>query len=612
MCGFLGELSNQLLEPEKFKALLDLSIHRGPDQQGFWNNKYCQLGFNRLSIIDISEKGSQPIISPSGRFAIVFNGEVYNYKELQFKFGISNSELRSDSDSEILAHLLDLVSIDDFVSELNGMFSIAVFDTKENRLHLMRDFAGIKPLFYGLKENGIVFASQFDQVFCHPNFVDKQLKPEIMKEYFGLGYMQAPNTVFENIFQLKPGELITWSYLEKKIISKKEYFNWQTKPILRETDKNTTKQFEKIFSEVIKSQLNADVPIASFLSGGIDSPLVTAFSKIHNKSIKAFTFGVNDAIYNESEIAKKIADELNVEQVIETVEETDFTNLIEEHFSFFSEPFGDYSSIPTFLITKKAKIFATVMLSGDGGDELFWGYPRFTKSVNHLKWFKYPLFVRKIIVPFYRKYNPKISSAIDRIEKFDDWVLSKQIHFSKLDELMPRIDFSEDLKEVYRYNDSFDKVTALEYLKRNEYYAHMQRTLRKVDLMSMANSLEVRVPFLDKKIIDFSNTIKPELGITNNIEKYILKNMLLKFVKKEIINLPKKGFSIPIDTLLKNELQQEVLKTLLQDKFYGIDYINKTILNEIVTDYYDKNLGSGWGIWHLYVWQKWAKKYKLN
>ncbi len=612
MCGFLGELSSRLSSVDDFKKLLDLSVHRGPDQQGFWRNHCCQLGFNRLSIIDTSENGSQPIVSPSKRFALVFNGEVYNYKEIQKKFNIKDSDLRSDSDSEILAHLVDIISIESFAEELNGMFAIAIYDIENNCIYLIRDFAGIKPLFYGIHPEGIVFASQFDQIFCHSFFKNKELRPEIMKEYFGLGYMQAPNTIFENIYQVKPGEIIKWDFNNKSVISKSEYSSWIINSVYPETDERTTLMFSEIFSDVVKSQLFADVPVASFLSGGIDSPLVTTFSKKYKEDIIAFTFGVNDHKFDESEIAKIIAKEIKVKQVVEKVKNEEFLDIIEEHFSFFSEPFGDYSSVPTFLITKKAKKLATVMLSGDGGDELFWGYPRFTKSIGHFRWFKLPLYIRKIVLPFYRKLYPSTSSAIDKIDKFEAWILNKQIHFSSLEKLMPNTSLSEDLVKIYQFRNDSSKVEALVYLKQNEFYAHMQKVLRKVDLMSMANSLEVRVPFLDKKIINFSNLILPQLGIKHKKEKYILKQTLRMFVKDEVINLPKKGFSIPIDTILRNELKEDVEKTLLKETFYGEKYIESEVLKSVVINYLTKNKGNGWEIWHLYAWQKWAKKYNLS
>ncbi len=611
MCGFLGEASRDLISKESFLQLLNLSIKRGPDQQGYWNDKNCQLGFNRLSIIDLSENGKQPLSSPSGKFIIIFNGEIYNYKEIQKKYNIADEDLRSSSDSEILAHLIERVTLEEFANELNGMFAISIYDIQNSLVHLIRDFAGIKPLFYGIHNHGIIFGSQFDQIFCHPQFSNKELRPEIMKEYFGLGYMQPPNTIFKNIFQVEPSQIVTWSIEQAKIESKTKYFSWNVTPKLDETSKEVVEQFESVFSKVIKNQLHADVPVATFFSGGIDSPLVAALCKQHNNDIQAYTIGVDDENHNESEAAQKMAAQIKIKQVIETIDETEILNCLELHFKGLCEPFGDYSSLPTYLITKKAKEFATVMLSGDGGDELFWGYPRFLKSLEHLYWFKWPLFLRKIAAPIFRKFKRNISVGVELFDNFEDWIIYKQTHFTKLDKLMSSTRFSAEMYEVYKFKGPANKQNALLYLKKNEFDAHMQRTLRKVDLMSMANSLEVRVPFLDKEVIEFSNTIIPKYGITHTTAKLVLRKLLNKFVSKELIDLPKKGFSIPIDVWLKNELKEDVIHCILNKPFYGSEFIDQGVLKEIVSDFYNDKFVDYWGIWHLYSWQKWAANYGL-
>jgi len=201
MCGFLGEIGDYLIDDSEFKQLLSLSYHRGPDQLGIWSDKKnCRMGFNRLSILDLSVNGKQPLLSPSGKFALLFNGEIYNYVEIQVKYNIAKKDLRSTSDSEVLAHLIEKVSIDVFAKELNGMFAIIIYNIEHKKLHFLRDFAGIKPLFYGLHPSGIVFASQFNQVYKHP-LMEKELdiNAQVLKEYFALGYMQAPNTIYKNI-----------------------------------------------------------------------------------------------------------------------------------------------------------------------------------------------------------------------------------------------------------------------------------------------------------------------------------------------------------------------------------------------------------------------------
>lgn len=612
MCGFIGEISSELLNSPEFKKLLDLSIQRGPDQQGFWKGDSCQLGFNRLSILDLSENGKQPLLSPSGQFAMVFNGEVYNYKELQKKFSIQATDLRSSSDTEILAHLIEKVPLAEFASELNGMFAISIWDIAQQQLYLIRDFSGIKPLYYGLHNDGIVFASQFDQVFKHPSFTNKKLRPEIMKEFFGLGYMPAPNTVFETIFQVEPSQFLVWDFQTKKIIERKKYYDWETNPLIKETKNKTINQFSEYFEKTIQQQLHADVPVATFLSSGIDSTLVTAYAKKNKKEICAFTFGIDDPAFDETTKAKEYAKILEVEHLVESCASEDLLQIIDIHFQSMPEPFGDYSSIPTYLITKKAKQYATVMLSGDGGDELFWGYPRFMKSVAQAHWFRYPFWLRKLIVPIFRKKNKQLSSALDLIARFSDWILYKQIHFTHLDRLFPKTNFSKELQKIYNFKRSNTKENVLLYLKENEFYGHQQRTLRKVDLMSMANSLEVRVPFLDKEMIRFSNTVIPEMGIKHAIPKFILKEDLYRHIDQKMVNKKKKGFSVPIEKWLKNDLKEDFFETVVKTPFYGNEHLNTEYLYTLVDDFcQNKNYINPWGIWHLYAWQKWAINNKL-
>lgn len=606
MCGLLGEVSNNLLSNKDFKSLLALSIHRGPDQQGYWSTNNCQIGFNRLAIIDLSENALQPVLSPNNKYALVFNGEVYNYKELQHKYNILDEELRSKSDSEVLAHLIEKLDINDFANELNGMFAIAIYDLEQEKVHLIRDFAGIKPLYYGLFNRGIVFASQFDQIFKHSAFKDKRLRPEIMKEYLALGYMHAPNTVFDNIFQVMPGQIITWSYSISRV-EQSDYYTWKVSKEYDETNVKVIEDFEVLFEEALKRQLNSDVKIATFLSGGVDSPLVTAFAKKNKKDIKAFTIGVDDEKFDESKIAKKYAEQLQVDQLIECFDANQMLSIIDDHFKALSEPLGDYSSLPTYLITKKAKKYATVMLSGDGGDELFWGYPRFIKSAEQALWFRLPLFLRKVVIPILRKFIPNLSYAIEIEKNFGNWVLSKQIHL-KTEKLMPNYSFTKELNDTYVSDNNSNKSEVLVYLKKNEYYAHLQKVLKKVDLMSMANSLEVRVPFLDKKIIEFSNKIEPQLTKKHRTPKFVLKKMLAKIVSDDLVYLPKRGFSIPIEDWIKNELADDVKKVLLQDDFYGAEFIDKQEVKTLVDDFFQgKTTVNPWGIWHVYSWQKWAQ-----
>nr|WP_321223014.1 asparagine synthase (glutamine-hydrolyzing) [uncultured Psychroserpens sp.] len=613
MCGFLGEISTSLLEPAAFKTLLDLSNQRGPDQQGFWQDEICQLGFNRLAILDVSTNGKQPILSPSGRYALVFNGEIYNYKKLQDKYCIHASSLRSTSDAEVLVHLLDHDSISEIAKQLNGMFAISIWDTVLKQLTLIRDFSGIKPLYYGCKNQQVIFSSQFDQVFKHPLFTHKKLRPDAMKSFFGLGYMHAPDTVFDDIYQVEPGELVVWDFNLKQILKKEKYYIWSVDEQHVDTDVNTKEAFNQRMRDVIKGQLQADVHLGTFLSSGYDSSLISAFAKQEQPSIKAFTFGVDGhGKFDERTDAKAYASILDLNHETATVKEADLLAVIDTHFKAMPEPFGDYSSIPTYVICQKAREFATVMLSGDGGDELFWGYPRFRASLKQAYWFNLPLWSRKIILPVLRRLKQQLPWGVQMNTRFEDWILNKQVHFSGLNSFMPKTNFTKSVYESYIYDGPLKKPEILQYLKKNEFYAHLQRVLKKVDLMSMAHSLEVRVPFLDKEMIAFSNTIKSGFTMHHDETKVLLKNSLYDFIPEEIVNKEKKGFSVPISSWLKNDLKTDFVSTILETPFYGAEHIDIKYLKILIDDFFnDKPTVDVWGLWHVYAWQKWAIHHKL-
>lgn len=608
MCGFIGEVGDKLLSEVSFKELLDLSIARGPDQQGVWLEKPCQLGFNRLSILDTSLAGKQPILSPSGRYTLVFNGEIYNYKELQASFNIDDNTLRSESDSEIIAHLLERVTINELAKLLNGMFAIAIWDRTLLQLHLIRDFAGIKPLYYGVKDDNFLFASQFNQIFKHPLFINRELCPDGMKSFMALGYMHPPETVFKNIHQVNPGEIIVWDSIQNKIVSQSFYYNWKDNGVLSDTATATKDLFKCKMKSVIGRQLRADVPIASFLSSGVDSTLVTSFAKQQKNDIKAYTFGVVGlSEFDERPKAATYAEVLGVEHMGTSINKNQMVLAIDDHFKAMPEPFGDYSSVPTYLVTKEAKKFATVMLSGDGGDELFYGYRRFYRSISHANWFNLPLKVRKVLVPFARQFNKKLSYDLQQVERFADWILKRQTHYRNIDNLMPNASFSKGVYETYKYKGKLNKKIVSEYVKKNEFYAHMQRILKKVDMCSMAHSLEVRVPFLDKDIIEYSNSIDSKYGLKHTVTKSILKSTLYDFIPEQIVSKDKLGFSVPLKDWLQNDLKEDFIETVLNTSFFGSEYVNMTVLKTDIDNFY-KNTPTvnHWGLWHIYAWQKWA------
>lgn len=543
MCGFLGEYSfnNNLSDTKSFTELLSLSKHRGPDSTNINTGENYRLGFNRLALLDLSAAGEQPKKSPSQRYHLVYNGEVYNFKELIVKYGLQN--LHSTSDTEVVLHLLDKIGVEETVNVLNGMFAIAIIDTEKNELYITRDFAGIKPLYFGVNDSGVVFASQFDQVFKHAWFKNElKLQPEVVQEYFAFGYMAAPNSIYENIFQIKPGELV-------KICGKGKTIKKNIVQFPKETSLNSNYDIENLkltLKKSVKLQLNTERSLASFLSGGVDSSLVSSYAKEQKDDIQAFTLKVNDKKHNESEYAASYAQHLNINHEIVTVDKKVLLLIIEEHFKAFNEPFGDYSSIPTYLVTKKASQYHTAMLSGDGGDELFWGYPRMYDLLRKSRWFKMQPFVRKNLVRITNRLkitNTYAPFAKDLETFWRDWhvKLPRQLLSSAFD-----VGFSKEINALYRIDKKYNKKQIQHFLRWNEFYGHLQRILIKVDRTSMKNSLEVRVPLLDKNVIEESwDVFFPIDGLTDL--KKPLKELLLKKIPPDLIMEKKKGFSVPIE-----------------------------------------------------------------
>jgi asparagine synthase (glutamine-hydrolysing) len=611
MCGFTGDFAfnNADLIPEDFfSELLELSKHRGPDSTEVIRKDNFQLGFNRLAIIDLSANGNQPKCSPSKRYHIVFNGEIYNFKELAELHQLKN--LKSSSDTEVIIHLLDKIGVYETIKLLNGMFAIAIVDTHINTFYLTRDFAGIKPLFYGVNNKGVVAASQFNQIFKHPWFKENlKLRPEIIKEYFGFGYMQAPNTVYDKIYQVAPGTILAFNEKGKTLIKIVNQFS--NKSSFSKRDKPLT-ELKKILEKVLMKQMISDQPIATFLSGGIDSPIISSYAQKFNPNITAFTLGVNDEKINESQIAKEYAKHLNMSQQIISIEKKDVLNIIDEHFKAYSEPFGDYSSIPTYLLTKNAKKHYTVILSGDGGDELFLGYPRMLDVIQKRKWFKIPYILRKPIIRLTNKLRLTDTWAPYN-KTFNTYIMSKHtmIPLTYLDKMFSDVSYSKEFNQLYSLNNNCDDFALLHQLRYNEFYAHMQRILIKVDRASMKNSMEVRVPFLDKDIIEYAWERVSSIKSKKDLKKD-LKDILASEVPESLINKKKMGFTVPLYDWLHNELKTKVMHLIFEVPIYGEEILNSQSVKRYVQDFYDKKHDDEWGVWHVYAWQMWATEHVLN
>ena len=594
MCGISGFFSTTSFDKQKGLSIVsemnDALIHRGPDDFGIFeaNNSSVFLAHRRLSILDLSESGKQPMKSYSSRYTIVFNGEIYNHleirKELDKNFKIS---WKGSSDTESILNAIDYLGLKKALQISVGMFAFALWDNKNKTLSLARDRAGEKPLYYGFQGNILLFASEIKAIKKHPYFLN-EIDKNITDTFLKLGYIPTPWTAWKNIFKLKPGCFITFS--ASNIVSqdsKPEEF-WSFEETIKNSQNNLflgdSKQaiikLEELLIDSITGQMLSDVPLGAFLSGGIDSSTIVGIMQLlSSEPIKTFSIGFNNKKYNEANHAKLVANHLKTDHTELYVNEKDTRDLIPSLTQMFDEPFGDSSSIPTYLVSKLAKKDVTVVLSGDGGDELFGGYSRYQNNKAEII-----SSVGKYIPKFFLK---KLSYLINNIPNYD---------ILKLNILIDRLSLSTELARCSNYKlfyekihshwrsspliipesnqkkygisnsiiknipDSMHKMMAIDF---KSYL--LDDILTKVDRASMVNSLETRVPLLDHRLVEFAWQLPRSMKLKNGEPKWILKQLLYKYVPKPLIDRPKKGFSIPVYDWLSGPLR-EWTETLIDSK----------------------------------------------
>ena len=598
MCRFLGSVGNTVISQELFSTITAMSSKGGPDATCFYSNDILQFGFNRLAIIDTSEQGNQPFISDSGRWVLMLNGEIYNYKDLTIQFQIQG--LKSGSDAEVVLKLIEKIGFEKTVKILNGMFAIACWDNVEQQIFLARDFAGVKPLFYSNSSRGFIFGSQFNQLLKHPWIPNWSWSTVGLTEYLQFGYMLAPNTIANEVFQLGVGQYLRYSLKSQSISieSYQQFFSCSGND--SELDEKANSTIGQAITNAVEQQLVSDVPLGVFLSGGVDSTLVAAKARELNPDITAVTIGFEDAKYDESEKAKAYAKHLNIKNHhIEKFSGKGMLDIIDYHFSDMPEPIADYSSLPTYLVSKIASKANKVMLSGDGGDELFWGYPRFLTFANSAKYFNIPGSTnRKLLKKILKHTGCNITGFLGE-ENLGAANMAFQSYITpeRILSYTGSYQVSVETTNGYDFSET-GRRSSLDYLRKNEYYFHLQKILVKVDRMSMANSLEVRVPLIDKEVIQASEKFHSELGKGHQDLKHLLKQELYKYVPQSLVEQQKKGFTPPLVNWVENELRDEI-----ESELKNCDFLK----HDLISDYYKRKTISLEHLWTVYVLAVWLK-----
>lgn len=582
MCGISGYISlNNSISPVELKNATSILQHRGPDAEGFYfsNDEKVGLGHRRLSIIDLSSTANQPMFSSDGQYVIIFNGEVYNFKELQQKLRDKGALLKTTSDTEVILQLFAEQGVECF-KDFNGMFALAIYDIEHKVLTLCRDHAGIKPLFIYCCENEIIFSSELKSI---KSIKEKQLviNKNAIPYFLHLGFIPKPLTIYKDVAKFPAAHYLqidatqnNFNYLLNTITP---FWNLEAK-IEKDPLKEEKKAKEKLTGllfDSIEKELISDVPIGTFLSGGVDSSLVTAIaSKVSSKKINTFSIAIDDGKYNESKYALQVAANLQTHHHEFSVKEKEVMEFVNDFLRLYDEPFADSSALPTMMVSRLAKKHVTVALSGDGGDELFMGYGayKWAKTLNR-KWI--PL-IRQPLYHASKLMNDKYQRAGNLFayrnkKNLKTHIFSQEQYFfseKELDDIL--VENKLDFEKENHTSATRRKFNAQEEQSLWDFNYYLpDDLLTKVDRASMHFSLEIRVPLLDYRIIEFAFNLSSDLKMKGKEMKYLLKQVLYDYLPKEIFDRPKWGFSIPLKKWLKTDLSH------LLDKYTSKNIIDK-------------------------------------
>ena len=615
MCGIFGEFNfkKQLTNKSIFFDLLKLSKNRGPDNQGYYTNgSFLQFGFNRLRVLDLTESGDQPIFSQSKRYLMVYNGEIYNYSKLRSILETNGFKFNGLGDSEVLINCFQYYGIMKTLELIDGMFAIALFDNSKKKIHLIRDFAGIKPLHYGFNKSTIIFASQYNQVVRHPEFSNNSYNSGVLKLYLSQQFIPPSIGLVKNTYQVSPGEIITFDLSGEKSSKRYWVFPKKISPTIF-SEKKAINEIESSLNYSVKNQMHSDVPLGVLLSSGIDSTLISILAKKNTEEeLNAFTIGSNSKTHDESNDARKYAETLNLKHYIEKLDSGIVSGIMSEIDDSITEPFADISLIPTQYISKIAKRNVTVALSGDGADELFFGYERFDSIVKNFRIQSLPYLLKYFIYGIDKVFWN--NSHINSNSLFDScgdahFHLQKRFESNLLDDIFPDLIDSliPDAFNIYDYNNHSNKRDLLHSMRYAEFYGMMQKTLRKVDIASMHNSLELRVPFLSKLFLETSLKIDPLLNFKNNSEnKTILRKVISMNYKNLHLQQKKKGFSVPMTKWLRKGLKKKFTEVLMDQNLIDHFGLNKFKLENLLNDHMEKRKDNKWPmftIYSLFIWR---------
>jgi asparagine synthase (glutamine-hydrolysing) len=622
MCGIAGiAVFGDMPSPsyQVLKEMCETIIHRGPDENGMDIRDGVAMGMRRLAIIDLSG-GSQPIFNEDHTIRVVYNGEIYNFKELRKELEFRGHHFKTNTDTEVIVHAYEEYG-EDFANYFNGMFAFSLHDMSKRKLFLVRDHIGIKPLFYSFNRNYVVWGSEIKALLAS-NLVERELNIDALGQFLAWEYIPGEATLFKSIYKLEPAKMIEID-LDRPSCKPRSY--WDV-PYREEIPNKRAEEWEdevdQKIRECVKLQLVSDVPLGAFLSGGVDSSLVVSAMS----DARTFSIGFDDPTYNELNWARKVADHLNVQHVDDIIK-PDIEDLFERLMVFMDDPIGDFSIFPTYLVSHHARKHVTVALSGDGGDELFGGYETYLADQKFDQYTLIPSLIRhKFIEPLVRSLKPRpakkgfINKAIRFVEGLE--------HPSDLSHARWRIFTGNGFRETVFTPEALNEIKTPEtshirklfkeagnrqalnkslYVDLKSYLC--DNCLVKIDRMSMAVSLESRVPLLDKELVELAFRIPDQHKVAYGKTKVLLKKIAAKHVPHECVYRPKEGFSIPIKNWLKTRLRPLMEDLLNYKNIEQEGLFQPASIEKLKQEHLAGSANHSHILWSLMVFQDWRRRW---
>ena len=630
MCGIAGiiDLKSRPVDRGLLQKMCDLLEHRGPDDQGFYVNGNAALGQRRLSIIDLSS-GHQPMSNEDGTIWVTFNGEIYNFQQLRADLLKRGHRFATNSDTETIVHAYEEFG-DDCVQHFRGMFAFGIWDQNRRRLLLARDRTGKKPLFYTVANGQFLFASELQSLVSHPS-VRRDINPSSIDDYLAYSYIPAPQSIYKDVHKLPPAHVLTLSIDDPAAgVQTSRYWQLAYGPKLQLTEREALDGLTEVLTEAVRLRMISDVPIGALLSGGVDSSVVVAImSQLATGPVETFSIGFADQRFNETQYARMVAEQYGTKHH-ELIVEPNAIEVLPKLIRHYGEPYSDSSAIPSYYVSKMTRQHVTVALNGDGGDESFAGYDRYLGSGMADRYRQLPAVLRKRLIEPILSLVPDSLPRNNRMRQAKRFVSvaaqSTGSRYSRWVNVFPQSDrhamyspeFAEQIS-AYRAEDWFlqvfadaqkrcpDPVDALLAMDVESYLPY--DLLVKMDIASMANSLEMRSPFLDQDVMEFVARLPTRFKLRGRTLKYLLKELGGRLLPSKILHRRKMGFGVPLARWFRNELRPMLEGVVLSDQALQRGYFNADMIRTLAREHLSEKTDHSFQLWSLLCLELWHREF---